>query len=247
MGMTNHSPYRNADALGTIVSEHRVTGTQQVVRIVLGLFCLLVAVDCVWLGMWARFGEIHWGAFIVTGIIGAIFFWLSWDSFAQYIKARGQRIVQHEFGLRIHDTKQYKEIRFDDIASVGGQLWQAPKGMPPLGAVMWLDDVQGQRFELPSPHAQAEELGQTIRSRTFDKRLADTERRIFGNEEVHFGKLALGDLVLVIEGEVVPRSVIESVRLSSRWLEIEVHGQRDRLVATEDIPNLDVLLALLRA
>jgi hypothetical protein len=56
--MTISSPYRTADSLGNIVSEHSVVGLQQVGRIALGLFCLLVAVDCVWLGMWPRLGRI---------------------------------------------------------------------------------------------------------------------------------------------------------------------------------------------
>ncbi len=219
---------------------------QQGVRIALGLFCLLVAIDCVWLGMWPRFGEIHWGAFVVTGVIAAIFFWLSWDAFSHYARARRQRIVQHEFGLRIHEAKGTRDIRFDDVTSIGGVLWQTPPEMPPRGAILWIDDVQEQRFELPSPHAQAEELGESIRNRTFDKRRAAAELGLAQNEDVRFGPLVLSSLALIVQSEVIPRSAIESATLSTRWLTFNIAGQRNRMVATEEIPNCDVLLALLR-
>ncbi|HRI65779.1 MAG TPA: hypothetical protein PK156_16145 [Polyangium sp.] len=215
-------------------------------RIALGLFCLLVAIDCVWLGMWPRFGEIHWGAFVVTGVIAAIFFWLSWDAFSHYARARRQRVVQHEFGLRIHEAQRIRDIRFDDVTSIGGVLWQTPPEMPPRGAILWIDDVHEQRFELPSPHAKAEELGESIRNRTFDKRRAAAELGLAQNEDVRFGRLVLSSLALIVQGEVIPRSAIESATLSARWLTFNIAGQRNRMVATEEIPDCDVLLALLR-
>lgn len=226
------------------MSEHRVTGAQQVVRIVLGLFCLLVAFDCVYLGMWPRFGPIHWGAFTITGVIALVFFWLTFDAFAQYFKARRQKVVCHDFGLRIYHLQTRKDVRFDDVTLVGGMLWQPLPGMVPSGAVMWLDDVQGRRIELPAPLSDANDLGQTIRSSTFDKRRASTESSLSRGESVRFGRVQLGSLVIVIDGELVPRSIIESVRLSNRWLAIKVSGQRERLIPSEEIPNLDVLLSL---
>ena len=244
--MTSHSPYRTADPLGSVISEHPVAGVQQVVRIALGLFCLLIAVDCVYLGMWPRFGEIHWGAFIVTGIIALIFFYLSWDAFSTYAKARRQRVVYHEHGLRIHELTQHQDIRFDDVTSVGGMLWQTPEGMPPVGAVMWLDDVQERRIELPSPHAKPHELGETIRSRTFEKRRNAAEARLSDGGEVRFGRAVLSALVLIVDGQVWPRSTIEKTRLSNRWLAIRVQGRSECLLPTEEIPNLDVLMSLLQ-
>jgi hypothetical protein len=182
----------------------------------------------------------------VTGVIAVVFFWLSWDAFSHYIKARRQRVVCHEFGLRIHDLGQHQDVRFDDVTSVGGMLWQSPEGMPPGGAVMWLDDMQGRRFELPAPLAKPHELGGTIRSMTFEKRRSNVEERISNGDAVPFGRIALGALVLIVDGEVFPRSIVESVKLSNRWLSVKLHRQRERLVPTEAIANLDVLLSLLR-
>jgi hypothetical protein len=244
--MTISSPYRTADSLGNIVSEHSVVGLQQVGRIALGLFCLLVAVDCVWLGMWPRFGEIHWGGFFITGIIALVFFWLSWDAFSQFVKARRQRVACHEYGLRIYTVGRHQDVRFDDVTSVGGVLWQAPEGASPGGAVLWLDDVQGRRIELPSPLAQPDELGQTIRSTTFERRRSASEERISRGEEVRFGRLVLGALELFVDGEILPRSALETVKISSRFLVIKAYGRRERLLSTEEIVNLDVLLALVR-
>ena len=196
--------------------------------------------------MWPRFGEIHWGAFVVTGVIAAIFFWLAWDAFSHYARARRQRIVQHEFGLRIHEARSTYDIRFDDVISVGGTLWQTPPEVPPRGAVTWIDDVEKQRLELPSPHAKAEELGEIIRQRTFESRLAAANLRLAQNEDVRFGRIVLSSSVLIFDSELIPREAIESAALSSRWLAVRVKGQRERIVLTEEIPNLDVLLALLR-
>jgi hypothetical protein len=243
--MTTHSPYRHADLLGGVISEHPVKGTQQVVRIVLGLFCLVVALDCVWLGMWPRFGEIQWGGFAVTGVIALIFFWLAYDAFAQFARARKQRVTCHEFGLRIHDGKNSKDVRFDDVTSVGGVLWQSGSNGIHGGAVLWIDDVQGSRFELPTPIADALELGASIRKLTFDKRHAEALDRISKGEEVHFGRILLGSLVIVINGAISPRSKIEVASVTSRWLSLRIVGEREQMIPTEEIPNLDVCLALL--
>jgi len=244
--MTAHSPYRSADPLGGVVSEHAVSGGQQVVRIIIGLFCLLVAVDCVWLGMWPRFGEFHWGAFVATGIIALIFFWLAYDAFAHFARARKQRVSAHEFGIRIHLEKSPKDIRFDDMTSIGGVLWQAPNETAPGGAVMWLDDVHDRRIEMPSPLANALELGAFIRNATFEKRADRARTRISEGDEVRFGRILLGALEIVVDGELSSRSEIEYARLSSRWFAVKMVGKRETLIPTEEIPNLDVLLALLR-
>lgn len=242
--MTNQSPYRSADPLGPVVSEHPVAGAQQVVRIVLGVFCLVIAIDCVWLGMWPRFGEIHWGAFVATGIIALVFAWLSWDAFSQYAKARRQRVTCHEHGLRIHDRTRHQDLRFDDLASVGGILWQAAQGMDPGGAVMWLDDAHGQRFALPSPLAKANELGEIIRGRTFEKRRETAESCISNGKGARFGRVVVGDLLVTIDGEVWPRSAIERVSITQRWFSIKPKNQRERVISTEEIADLDVLLSL---
>ena len=242
--MTTSSPYRTADPLGSVVSQHSVAGVQQVVRIALGLFCLLVAVDCVWLGMWPRFGVIQWGAFFIVGFIALVFFWLSWDAFSQYVKARRQRVACHEHGLRIHERERHQDIHFDDITAVGGVLWQSPEGVPPGGGVMWLDTTHTGRIELPSPLAKPHELGQTIRSMTFARRRLAAEEGMSKGEEVQFGRIKLGALVLVVDGEVLPRHAIDPLRLSQRWLSIS-HDKRLHRLPTEEVPNLDVLMSLL--
>jgi hypothetical protein len=242
--MTNQSPYRTADPLGPVVSEHPVAGVQQGIRIALGVFCLIVAIDCVWLGMWPRFGEIHWGAFIVIGMIALVFFWLSWDAFAQYIKARRQRVVCHEHGLRVHQHERHHDIRFDDVTYVGGVLWEVAQKAPG-GAVMWLDDVQGQRFELPSPLANPHDLGEFIRGRTFEKRSEAAKKLIAHGEDVQFGRVRLSALVMIVDGMVFNRSEVRGVRLSNRWFSFAV-DKKVRLLPTEQIPNLDVLLSMFR-
>lgn len=244
--MSNQSPYRTADPLGPVVSEYPVAGVQQKLRIALGLFCLVVAIDCVWLGMWPRFGEIHWGAFFATGIIALVFFWLSWDAFSQYVKARRQRVSCHEHGLRIHDPSSHQDIRFSDVRSVGGVLWQPP-GTTPRGGVMWLDDNQGRRLELPTPIAKADDLGETIRGRTFEQRRDAAEACISSGERARFGRVTLGDLVLTVDGDVLSRSAIERAIITERWFQIKAPGHNGRLISTEEIADLDVLLALIGA
>lgn len=244
--MTAHSPYRSADPLGRVVSEHPVKGGQQTIRVVLGVFCLLVGADCVWLGMWPRFGDIHWGGFIITGIIALIFFWLAYDAFAHFARARKQGVTGHEFGIRIQEGKSRKDVRFDDMTSMGGVVWQTANEKTPGGAVLWLDDVQGSRIELPSPLLNALELGEFIRSSTFEKRHARAVERISEGNEVRFGRVLLGAQVFIIDGLLAARSEIESVRISSHWLAVKMVGKREHLLPSEDIPNLDVLLALLQ-
>lgn len=242
--MTTSSPYRNAEPLGTVVSEHTVGGAQQSIRIALGLFCFLIAVDCVWLGMWPRFGVIYWGAFFIIGVIALIFFWLSWDAFSQYLKGRRQRVVCYQRGLRIYEREQHRDIRFDDVTALGGVYSQSEAGTPPGGAVLWLDDVHAGRIELPSPLIKTYELGQTIRSMTFAVRRFAAERHISKGEEAQFGRVKLGALVLIVDGEVLPRNTVETVKLSQRWLTIKALNQPAQIVPTEDVANLDVLLSL---
>ena len=244
--MTTSSPYRTADPLGSVVSEHSVAGVQQVVRIALGLFCLLIAVDCVWLGMWPRFGVINWGAFFVSGVIALVFFWLSWDAFSHYVKARRQRVACHEHGLRIHERERHQDIHFDDITAIGGVLWQAPEGMPPGGAVMWVDTKHAGRIELPSPLAKPHELGQTIRSMTFAHRRLAAEECLSKGDEAQFGRIKLGSLVLLVDSQVLARNAIEMARISNRWFTVKPQGQRERLIPTEEIAHLDVLMSLLQ-
>jgi hypothetical protein len=227
-----------------VVSEHSVAGVQQIVRIAIGVFCLLVAVDCVWLGMWTRFGEIHWGGFVVMGFIALIFFYLSWDAFSQYWKARRQRVVCHERGLRFYDLQRHQDVRFDDVTSIGGILWQSPDGVPPGGAVIWFD-VQGRRVELPSPLSNPHELGATIRTITFEKRRSTAIEQMSQGDAAQFGRVTLGSLVLIVQGELLLRSAIESVKLSNHWLVIKQVGQRERLLKSEEVTDLDVLLSLL--
>jgi hypothetical protein len=52
--------------------------------------------------------------------------------------------------------------------------------------------------------------------------------------------------VLVVDGVVCPRSALERVKLSNRWLAVKMHGRSEWLLPTEQITNLDVLLALLQ-
>lgn len=244
--MTTSSPYRTADPLGNKIAEHSVAGVQQGVRIAVGLFCLLIAVDCVWLGMWPRFGVIHWGAFFVTGVIALVFFWLSWDAFSHYVKARRQRVVCHHGGLRIYELEQHQDIRFDEVTAIGGVLWQAPEGEPPGGAVLWLDTAHAGRIELPSPLARPHELGQTIRTLTFVRRRLAAEECINRGDEAQFGRVKLGALVLLVDSQVLARNAIEMAKISNRWFTIKPRGHRELLVPTEELPNLDVLMSLLQ-
>lgn len=245
MTMTTPSPYRQADPLGEEQADHPVAGAPQVIRLGLGLFCILVAVDCVWLGMWPRAGQILWEALIVTGIIALIFFWLAWDAFSHYARARKQRISLHEFGVRIHDGKTHQDVRFDDIVFIGGVLWQTPGQAPPAGAVLWIDDVQGRRIEVPSPHARAHELGQSIRGSTFERRRAWIESQLAHGKTVSFGRVKLDPLLIAVDGRIIPRSSIDTVDIFVRYFRIVI-GKDVVRIATEEIPNADVLVTLLQ-
>lgn len=239
------TPYRQADPLGEELTKHPVAGAQQVIRLGLGVFCMLVAVDCVWLGLWPRFGEVLWEGLIVTGVIALVFFWLAWSAFSHYASARKQCITHHEYGLRIYDAKQHQDVRFDDIVSIGGVLWQTPGQAPPAGAVLWIDDVLGRRIELPSPHALAHELGQTIRQATFGRRRAHIESHLAEGKTVSFGRVKLDPLMLAVDTGVFARTDIDSADIAVRYFRFTVDKNRHQ-IPTEEIPNADVLLALLR-
>jgi hypothetical protein len=64
-------------------------------------------------------------------------------------------------------------------------------------------------------------------------------------DAAQFGRVTLGSLVLIVQGELLLRSAIESVKLSNRWLVIKQVGQRERLLKSEEVTDLDVLLSLL--
>ncbi|MBK9259131.1 MAG: hypothetical protein IPM54_04785 [Polyangiaceae bacterium] len=243
--MTAQSPYRTADPLGAVVSEHSVARVQQSIRVVLGLFCLVVAIDCVWLGIWTRFGDVNVTGAIVSGVIALVFFWLSWDAFSQYAQARRQRVTCHEHGVRIRDKHRDHDVRFDDVTSVGGMLWEPTGEKAPAGTVLWIDDAEGARTVLPSPLSNPHEFGEYVRRMTFDKRRLAAQARIANGDETRFGACALGALVLTVNGEVFSRGEIEKVNLSSRWLAIKPRSHAQRMVPTEQIPDLDVMLALL--
>ncbi|TKC94099.1 hypothetical protein [Polyangium fumosum] len=247
--MRAQTPYRQADPLGALVSEHPVSLAQQGVRIGVGLFCLLIALDCVALPFFII--PEHLGhdlaALVVFGGAALVFGSLGFWAFSHFVRARGQRVKVHEEGLRIGRGKDTKDLRFQDITSVGGLFWEALGDAPPVVSALWLDDHADARIRLPTPVRDPYTLGREIASRTFDHRLEKAERRIQEKGRAFFGRCMLDETRLHLgEGDAVSRQDVRRARLSSRWIEVRLASGGKRLVPTEEVPDADVLLVMLR-
>ncbi|MDC0746407.1 hypothetical protein [Polyangium mundeleinium] len=247
--MRAQTPYRQADPLGALVSEHPVSLAQQGIRIGVGLFCLLVAADCVALPFFIipdHLGHdlaslvVFGGAALVFGALG---FW----AFSHFVRARGQRVEVHEEGLRIGRGNDTRDLRFQDITSVGGLFWEALGDAPPAVSALWIDDRTGDRIRLPTPVRDPYKLGRELAARTFDRRLEEAERRIQEKGRVLFGRCMLDEMRLHLgEGDAVSRQAVRRAKLSSRWIEVRLDPGGKRLVPTEEVPDADVLLVMLR-
>ncbi|MDI1449351.1 hypothetical protein [Polyangium sp. 6x1] len=246
--MRAQTPYRDADPLGALVSEHPVSIVQQGIRIGVGLFCWLIALDCVALPLFfSPYPEgtelaglvVFGGAALVFGAMG---FW----AFSHFVRARGQRVEVHEEGLRIGRGKETRDVRFHDITSVGGLFWETLGDRPPEVSALWIDDHAGDRIRLPTPVRDPYGLGRELSTRTFEHRLEKAERRIQEGGRASFGRCKLDGLRLSLgEGDFVPREVVRRAKLSSRWIEVRLDRGK-RLVPTEEVPDADVLLVMLR-
>ncbi|MDI3284122.1 hypothetical protein [Polyangium sp. 15x6] len=247
--MRAQTPYRDADPLGALVSEHPVSIVQQGIRIGVGLFCLLVALDCVALPLF--FMPEHEGveltSLLVFGGAGLVFGALSIWTFSHFSRARGQRVEVHEEGLRIGRGKDTKDVRFHDITSVGGLFWEALGDAPPEVSALWIDDREGNRLRLPTPVRDPYALGRELAARTFEHRLEEAEQRIQEGGRAFFGRCKLDELRLYLgEEDAVLRQEVRRAKLSSRWIEVRLASGGKRLVPTEEVPDADVLLVMLR-
>ncbi|HSN99631.1 MAG TPA: hypothetical protein VLS89_15155, partial [Candidatus Nanopelagicales bacterium] len=161
------APYRVAEPLGPLVSSHPVAGAQQTIRIGVGIFCLLVTVDVLALPFFDLPGtrDFDWHVLIPLGAIALVFLWLAVSSFRLYLRARRQRAEVHEEGLLLHDGARTSEVRWSDVVSVGGLVWETPGQAPVEGAALWIDVRGGERLPLPSPVREPYALGREIRGR----------------------------------------------------------------------------------
>ena len=246
--MRAQTPYRDADPLGALVSEHPVSIVQQGIRIGVGLFCLLVALDCVALPLFIMPKEeaTELATLLVFGAAAVVFGALGIWAFSHFVRARGQRVEVHEEGLRIGRGKDTKDLRFHDITSVGGLFWEALGEAPPEVSALWIDDLAGDRIRLPTPVRNPYVLGRELSARTFEHRLEAAERRIEQGGHVSFGRCKLDGMRLYVgENDSVARQEIRRAKLSSRWIEVRL-ARGKRLVPTEEVPDADVLLVMLR-
>lgn len=242
------TPYREADPLGALVSEHRISRAQQGIRIGVGIFCGVVTVDCIAIPT-VVWGESRPRTLLDVAIFGGatvIFGALTFSAFSHFWRSRGQRVEVREGGLRIEGGAQSKDVRWTDIASIGGLAWEALEDATPHLTPLWLDDFSGERHRLPAHVHNPYELGREIQARTFEKRLEAVEQELSSGKTVHFGQCSLDSTRVWLGNESpLPRSEIKSVRISSRWIEVRPKRGGKRIVPTEEVPNTDVLLALL--
>ncbi len=247
--MRSQTPYREADPLGALVSEHPVSIAQQGIRIGVGLFCSLVALDCIAVPLFftPRDEALGITTVFVFGAAALVFGALGVWAFSHFVRARGQRVVVHEEGLRIGRGKEAKDVRWVDVTSVGGLFWEALGDAPPQVSALWIDDRGGDRLRLPTPVRNPYVLGREIQSRTFEQRLEEAERQIAEGGRAFFGRCVIDATRLFVgEGDAVPRSEIRRAKLASRWIEVRLQRGGKRLVPTEEVPDADVLLAMLR-
>jgi hypothetical protein len=243
-----NAPYRAADPLGNLVSAHPVAAVQQGVRIGVGLFCLLVALDCFAVPFFDVPGTraLDWPALIALGAVGLAFGALAIWSFSHFVRARHACVSVHEHGLRLQaGARDPRDVRWGDIVSVGGLFWESPSGAPPQASVLWIDERAGGRIALPSPVREPFALGREILRHTFEARLEAARARLAEPAHVRFGRLLLGPDALVLDVDSIPRNTIERVALTSRFLELRIAARIRRLVPTEQVPDADVLLSLL--
>lgn len=242
--MTTH--YRAAEPLGPLVSSHPVSGAKQGVLIGVGIFCLIVVADVLALPFVVP-RELDWTLVAVCGAISVVFGWLAVSAFMHHARSRRLQADVFEGGLVLRKGQREHALRWDDVRSVGGLLWETPGSEIPEGPALWIDDRAGQRLALPSPARDPYTLGREIRRRTFEARLAEVKRSITSGERAPFGRCALDAQALFIDRESVDRRAVARAGLSSRWLEVRLTRGGKRLVPTEEVPNADVLLALLSA
>ncbi|MDI1482885.1 hypothetical protein [Polyangium sp. y55x31] len=247
--MRAQTPYRDADPLGALVSVHPVSIVQQGIRIGVGLFCLLVALDCAALPLFfmPKHEAVEPLSLLIFGGAALVFGALGIWAFSHFVRARGQRVEVHEEGLRIGRGKDTRDVRFHDITSVGGLFWEALGDAPPEVSALWIDDRAGDRIRLPTPMRDPYALGRELSARTFEHRLEQAERRIQEEGRAFFGRCKLDELRLHLgEGDAVARQEVRRAKLSSRWIEVRLASGGKRLVPTEEVPNADVLLVMLR-
>lgn len=242
------TPYREADPLGMLVAEHVVTRAQQGIRLAVSLFCTIVALDCVAVPTiaWDKSRPIEVLDVAIFGTATLIFGSLAVSTFSHFLQSRRERIEVREGGLRIRTGKDKKEIRWSDIASIGGLAWQAAPNTNPYLSPLWVDDSSGERYRLPTHVVEPYALGQELQSRTYEQRLRAAEETLEAGKIAHFGRISL-DANRLYVGKEAPmlRSEVKRISLTSRWIEvIDVHGRR-RLVPSDEVSNIDVLLAVI--
>lgn len=242
------TPYREADPLGLLISEHAVTRAQQGIRLAVGLFCTAVALDCVAVPTlaWDKSRPVEVMDVAIFGIATLIFSALAISTFSHFLQSRRERVEVREGGLRIRGGKQAREIRWADMAAVGGLFWQsAPKTTPYLSP-LWVDDASGERYRLPTHLVEPYALGQELQSRTFEQRLKAVEETLAAGKVAHFGRIALDENRVVVGEEApIPRAELRRITLTSRWIEMLGARGKRRLVPSDEVPNLDILLAVL--
>jgi hypothetical protein len=243
------TPYRATDPLGPLVSEHPVSLVQQGIRIGVGLFCAVVALDCIAVPLffWPDYEERDIISMVVFGAASLVFGALAVWSISHFWRARGRRVDVHEEGLRIGRGRDTRDLRWGDVASVGGLFWEALGEAPPEVSALWIDDKSDERTRLPTPVRHPYALGREIAGRTFDGRIEAIREKLAEGKRVHFGRCSLdADRVFFGDDAPIVRSEIKRAKLSSRWIEIRLASGGKRLVPTEEVPDTDVLLALLR-
>jgi len=244
------TPYREADPLGALVSEHPVSLVQQGIRIGVGVFCVIVALDCLAMPIFVfRDGEpFEVMTLVVLGLSALVFGALAVWIFSHFWRARGRTVSVHEAGLRIGRRGSSRDLRWVDIHSIGGLFWEALGDAPPEISALWLDDPAGDRVRLPTPVRHPYSLGREIASRTFESRLKLARERLAEGRRIHFGRCSIDEHRLFL-GEDVPieRASLKKVKLTSRWIEMRLLRGGKRLVPTEEVPDTDVLLAILAA
>lgn len=238
------TPYRAAEPLGPLVSSHPVSGGQQGVRIGVGIFCLIVAVDLFAVPFLAL-PELDWQLVAVCGVAGVVFGWLAVSAFMHHARSRRLQADVLEGGLILRKGRRERALRWEDIRSVGGLLEEVPGGNGPEGVALWIDDRAGQRLALPSPARDPYTLGREIRQRTFEARLAEAKRWIAAGERAEFGRCALDTRALYIDREAVERDGVAGATVSWQWVEVRLARGGKRRVRSEEVPDADVLLALL--
>ena len=242
------TPYREADPLGPLVSEHAVTFAQQGIRVGVGIFCAAVALDCVAIPTiaWDKSRPIALMDIAIFGTAALIFGVLAFWAFSHFFKSRGERIEVREGGLRLRNKHRAKDIRWVDIASVGGLVWEAAGTTAPYLSPLWVDDNAGDRHRLPTHVGDPYSLGREIQARTFEQRVSAIENDLKAGKTVHFGRVSLDASRLLLGNEApILRVDLKRVALSSRWIEVHAARGGKRIVPSEEVPNSDVLLALL--